>query len=369
MTTFIGTNGADTQLSGYDFLYGLDGDDHLVTNIAGLGGADGGRGNDTIGITSLTGTSYGTLHGGEGNDLAYGSQSADRLYGGDGNDILVGGNFYGLVSGQAVIGYLYPSGNDYLEGGDGADALYGGDGNDILLGGDGDDSYTFISPGILGISVAAGLYGGDGDDFIDGGRGLDFLYGGNGNDTLIGGEGIDVLIGEAGNDWMYGNSGDASFYGGTGNDVSVGDIYHDTAVMGEGDDISYGYAGDDYFYMGDGNDIMFGGEGVDVLLGEAGNDYFDGGTGTDYFFLGSGGNDTAYVQAGTGPKVIYDFEAGGTNDTLQIAGTYWTSLNDVLSHTFNMGSYSIIALSPGTVVWVIGVTPNQFTAADFGFLG
>ena len=76
-----------------------------------------------------------------------------------------------------------------------------------------------------------------------------------------------------------------------------------------------------------------------------------------------------YVQAGSGPKVVYDFEAGGSNDSISIAGTYWTSLADVTSHTTNMGGYSIIALSPSTVVWVIGVTPSQFTAADFSFLG
>ena len=61
--------------------------------------------------------------------------------------------------------------------------------------------------------------------------------------------------------------------------------------------------------------------GVDVLLGEAGDDYFNGGKGTDYMFLGAGGNDNVYVQAGSGVKVVNDFEAGGVNDTIQLGGT------------------------------------------------
>jgi Ca2+-binding RTX toxin-like protein len=175
-----------------------------------------------------------------------------------------------------------------------------------------------------------------------------------------------LLLGEDGNDWLYGGLESNSLWGGAGSDVSVGDDDVDVAVMGDGNDVSWGYSGNDYFYMGNGNDTAYGGDGVDVMLGEAGNDYFDGGDGTDYFFLGSGGSDTVFVAAGSGPKVINDFEAGSLiSDTIQLAGSNWSTLADVLAHTTNMGSYSIIALSPSTVIWVIGVTPNQFHVNDF----
>ena len=91
--------------------------------------------------------------------------------------------------------------------------------------------------------------------------------------------------------------------------------------------------------------------------------------GTDYMFLGAGGNDTVYVQAGSGVKVVNDFEAGGVNDTIQLGGRGWSSLADVQANMYDFGSFTVIALSPETVIWVIGVTPGQFTAADFAFVG
>ena len=103
-------------------------------------------------------------------------------------------------------------------------------------------------------------------------------------------------------------------------------------------------------------------------LGEAGNDYFDGGMGTDYMFLGAGGNDQVFVQAGSGVKVVNDFEAGkGASHYFNLFGTYFSSLADVQAHMYDYSSFTVIALDPTTVIWVIGVTPGQFTAADFIF--
>lgn len=372
MPTYIGTISPDSLSSNlYDTLYGLDGDDHLISGYSGTTVLEGGNGNDQLAANFDFALSVDIdAYGGNGSDLVIGGRSsiADRIYGGNGDDMLLGAATGSPSTiGTAVAGVQ--SGVDYLDGGVGNDALFGFDGDDFLMGGLGDDGNSFQSTvtfgGALTVTLRAGLWGGEGNDYIDGGLGNDSLYGGTGDDILIGGTGADLLLGEDGNDWLYGGSENDSLWGGAGNDVSVGDDGIDIAVMGDGNDVSWGYAGNDYFYMGNGNDAIYGGDGVDVMLGEAGNDYFDGGNGTDYFFLGSGGNDTVFVAAGTGPKVVNDFEAGGVNDTFQFAGSNWSTLGDVLNHTTNMGNYSIIALSPSTVIWVIGVTPNQFTASDF----
>ena len=65
-----------------------------------------------------------------GNDRLYGMGGDDRLAGGPGNDLLCGG-----------------AGKDRLRGGPGADTLAGGPDDDLLVGGPGADVYDFVVPG------------------------------------------------------------------------------------------------------------------------------------------------------------------------------------------------------------------------------
>ena len=110
------------------------------------------------------------MYGGDGDDLLYGSQLADRLAGDLGDDLAYGG-----------------SGNDDIFGGDGADTLWGDLGNDR----------------------------------IDGGNDADILSGGSGNDRLLAGNGHDSLFGGHGDDRLYGGSGSDSLEGGSGVDIAV----------------------------------------------------------------------------------------------------------------------------------------------------
>ena len=104
-TDISGSEFADvfTGGSGFDFLFGDDGDDRLN----GMGGND-------------------VLLGHIGNDRLNGGNGNDRLDGGDGNDRLIGGN-----------------GSDLLDGGDGNDRLIGDGGGDTLTGGAGADRFVF----------------------------------------------------------------------------------------------------------------------------------------------------------------------------------------------------------------------------------
>ena len=177
-----------------DVLYGLDGNDQLLSSEPTLY-AEGGRGNDFIGlINNVTGSVE--LYGGQGNDQVFGRQGTlDRLYGGEGDDWLVGAaaniNPDGSITPQET------SGVDYMEGGAGSDALYSFDGNDELYGGGGNDKGTIqvahvntYKDGTLQ-SIKAGLFAGDGNDQVHGGGGDDDIHGGNGNDQLWGDGGAD----------------------------------------------------------------------------------------------------------------------------------------------------------------------------------
>jgi hypothetical protein len=120
---------------------------------------------------------------------------------------------------------------------------------------------------------------------------------------------------------------------------------------------------------------MNGGAGVDVMLGEIGNDTFFGGEDVNYLFLGPGGandNDMVVVfPKQDGPHVVYEFEPGGTNDSIQLSGTEWTTLSQVISATTDYsaaGGYMVITLDADTNIWLIGVRPSQLTASDFSFV-
>lgn len=71
VATYIGTLSDDAQTSGFDFMYGLDGNDTLFLTSLALDVIKGGRGNDFIGVYSN-------------------SHAVGNLYGGDGTDILAG---------------------------------------------------------------------------------------------------------------------------------------------------------------------------------------------------------------------------------------------------------------------------------------
>jgi Ca2+-binding RTX toxin-like protein len=262
MATYVGTIGNDFVVSGYDYVYGLDGSDFLGASAGGYDVVEGGRGNDFIYFTGA-GTDYGSLYGGDGTDFVMGHLLGDYLYGGEGNDVLVGG-WITTYSGTNLTPVSYDSenGNDYLDGGNGNDALYGFGGNDRLFGGDGDEagtvsvpSNTYYNDNIIA-NYKAGLYGGSGNDYLDGGAGNDRLEGGIGGDSLFGGIGNDLVYGDnadgsgvGGVDWIEGGDGNDQLAGQGGNDVIFGGVGNDSIYGGTGFDVLYGGIGADNFYL------------------------------------------------------------------------------------------------------------------------
>ncbi|GAA4332766.1 hypothetical protein GCM10023165_07520 [Variovorax defluvii] len=144
------------------------------------------------------------------------------------------------------------------------------------------------------------------DDVLWGGAGDDILYGYAGNDTLDGGAGDDTLYG--GDDrTLYSGSDDDRLQGGDGKDTLYGNFGNDSLQGGKGNDILYGGKGNDDLQGNDGNDTLRGGEGADILDGGSGEDWLYGGVGDDIFVL----------RRGSGPDVIQEFVAEGT-DTISV---------------------------------------------------
>ncbi|WP_332853587.1 calcium-binding protein [Duganella sp. S19_KUP01_CR8] len=87
------------------------------------------------------------------------------------------------------------------------------------------------------------------DDIVDGGGGNDRLDGDYGNDVLIGGTGDDYLMGGYGNDILVGGAGDDSLNETYGAGLLDGGAGNDTLDGGEGNDTYY-------FARGDGQDVI-----------------------------------------------------------------------------------------------------------------
>lgn len=124
----------------------------------------------------------------EGNDTIYGLSGDDYIVSGGGNDTIEGGNdddaIYGEGGDDEIDG---DNGFDYLFGGAGDDTIRGGNQDDFIGGGDDDDK-------LYGNNHNDTLYGDAGADKLFGGSGNDTLNGGTGNDSLKGDAGIDVFV-------------------------------------------------------------------------------------------------------------------------------------------------------------------------------
>jgi Ca2+-binding RTX toxin-like protein len=143
---------------------------------------DLGDGNDVATLALACGTAQSRL------DLPCHELPGVNIHGGDGDDVIFGSD----ASRSNVFG---DGGDDHLFAGEKGSFLFGGDGNDTLTGVNGPDA----------------LSGDAGDDRLDGHAGDDGLSGGSGDDDVHGGYGFDSLDGNEGRDRLVGGFGDDTF--------------------------------------------------------------------------------------------------------------------------------------------------------------
>ncbi|OWJ66199.1 calcium-binding protein [Inquilinus limosus] len=347
--TFEGLGGDDTLIgyTGNDVLNGGAGADILIGGVLSLTGGIGSialSGDDTadystatsavfvnLGSTSnltlsilgvnigLTGVTIGRGGEAEGDQLIgitnlSGSSFDDYLGGNSDNNTLTGG-----------------AGNDNLAGNGGADVLDGGAGTQDMA------DYIFSSAGVTVNLATHAASGGDaagdtlsniewlrGSEFDDGLTGdgsanrlsglggADLLDGGDGNDQLIGGGGADALFGGAGFDTALYDNALAGVTVNLGNDMlntgdAAGDIFTsiENLVGSAFDDNLTGDAGSNYIQGWHGDDVLNGGGGADIL---------NGGLGADTFVFASVADSTAKV-----PDRINDFSQS-QGDKIDLSG-------------------------------------------------
>ena len=263
--------------------------------------------------------------------------------------------------------------NNHLQGMGGVDVLDGGLGSDTLDGGLGVDEASYAGDTL---AVAANLLGGfavqrvgQPDFTVDTLTGIENLRGGAGDDFLLGDNNANRLEGLGGGDNLWGFAGADTLIGGEGNDIIVGGDNDDSLESGLGQDWLYGQGGADTLRATDATANAF-----NVLVGGDGNDTLIGGpTGFDYFYGGDGatggGNDSFVIAANSGFKVMNDFEAGGVNDVVRLAGTAITSYAQAQGAMSFSGTINgtVLVVDGATQVWFLGLAPGQLTAADFLF--
>jgi Ca2+-binding RTX toxin-like protein len=159
-----------------------DRNDLLYMEVSGADAAWGQGGHD-----EMEGTGWDTLYGGDGDDIMW---TARYQYGGLGADWLIGSDLDSRLEGGGGHDSIYgEGGNDKLFGASGDDYLSGGAGRDLARGHDGEDL----------------IYGDANDDKLYGGAHSDSIYGNGGNDLLHGDSGTDYLSGGRGTDNVYQN--------------------------------------------------------------------------------------------------------------------------------------------------------------------
>ena len=355
---------------GADYMYAYDND--TVTVYAGNGNDTvtgsfynskiyGGTGNDYI---SVSGGSYNTIDGGDGDDTikAYGGS----INGGAGDDkITVSSSYYSTINAGTGNDTIYSSasyGSNYYQYtyGDGNDIIYGyknGDvvsiagnseyttltnGSNAIISVTGSGAITLDSAAYRTISVRGGTYKpatinpNDGI-YIKNSTSYRTISGSSNNDTIQniysgGGDYVSINTG-AGNDTIYTNySWNLTIDAGTGNDTI-------TAYRGSRNSINGG-AGHDRISLSSssGMSVIKGGAGNDTIYGDNvshlyqyangdGNDIIYGHNNSDSIEITSG----AYSTVKSGQNVIIKVTSGANSTVstgaITLSGAYGHSIN------------------------------------------
>lgn len=382
----------------------------------------------TSGDDTLTGTDGAdTLDAGAGSDVLDGGAGDDTLDGGAGGDtfIISGGNgsdtildFYPEWSDLIVLdGYTFATFDDLA----GSLSQVGDDTvlqlsalETLTLRGVAasaltTDEFIFTNPQtdpaltepstllVTGTSGNDTLVGTDGADTLDGQTGEDVLYGGDGDDILKGGANGDTFMIVAGN----GSDTILDFYP-QWSDVIVLDGYTFAAFddlagrMTEVDgatvialsetetltleNVSASSLTADEFVFANPvpaeepaqvltgtryDDLLVGGGGNDTLDGDRGDDVIDGGAGDD-MLTGGRGADTFVITAGNGNDTITDFYVRWS-DVIRLEGYGFDDVSDLRGRLDQVGDDTVIDLTYGETLTLLGVDASELTADEFIF--
>ena len=379
-------------------VFGMGGNDLLVSGSSAIDTLNGGEGDDRFDIADdadilIGGAGYDTVRFThrieepgllwsldfgleearfQGVEAAEGTETGDNLvaggsvqdlYGREGDDIFSGSTANNLLDGGAGDDFFIvdQGGVDTVHGGAGYDTLsFSVAGNALNLDFSAGDIVTWNADGASvahsGIEevhgdavhddvIVAGaqmisLLGLGGNDRLDGNALGNQLLGFSGNDTLMGYAGNDTLKGGDGRDVIHAGDDNDMVLGGNGNDYLDGGNGDDTVSGHAGNDTVYGFRGNDTLDGGDGDDKLYGMMGNDVLMASEGNDTYDGGSGFDILSF-----DNMVDSAPQGLQYLHGSVTG-------VSGFTATSFVDVegITGTQHGDSISVYSSDPFTYV-------------------
>jgi serralysin len=252
---------------------------------------------------------------------------------------------------QLIVGN---AGNDIINSGGGSGTIIAGDGNNVIgtLASGGGNLMVKTGNGNNTVVLASGnntVITGTGNNLIAFGTGNNLAYA-QGNDTLVAGAGNQTIGAGSGNVTMFAGAGHSTLIGGAGNDMiftqgGSGNLL----VAGSGHTTIVGGSGDNTFIGGNAstsNTVIFGGAGNETIFGGAGHETMYGGGGANLFAF------TASSSLGGGNNVIGDFNTA--KDHLGFLG--YGSASQILANSAVVGGSTIINLSDGTKITLVGVT-------------
>jgi hypothetical protein len=210
------------------------------------------------------------------------------------------------------------------------------------------------------------------DNYIAGNKVANVLHGGDGADTLVGGGGADQLYGDAGDDTYILSAGNETVteLPGQGVDTVISPVSYvlpknveNLILVGGGraagfgnelDNRITGTTGANWLEGRAGDDTIDGGAGADTIVGGKGDDQLTGGAGADVFVF----------ARGDGHDVIRDFGVG--RDFLDLSS--FAVGGKVAATLVAQGADTLISLSSGDSVLLMGVQPGQVHAVTNGFM-
>jgi Ca2+-binding RTX toxin-like protein len=188
-----------TSLHGIEEIQGGGSDDTQIVGTAG---------DDVIDLRDIVVSHIRWVTGDTGNDIIYGSQTADNLIGAQGNDTLYGG------AGNDRFTYYASAGTDAVDGGDGYDTLVAG----YEVATIGISSMTSIeaitAENVNGVNRTGIAFTDGADNFDFSGiavSGITFIDMKAGDDIFVGSSWSERIIGSLGHDTMTGGGGADNF--------------------------------------------------------------------------------------------------------------------------------------------------------------
>lgn len=346
---------------------------------------DGGEGNDTIDISTLSSAHRIVFRSNGGNDTIVGAlRSQDVIELPEGADPAA----YVLTTNENGTKTLASGSHSVTFTGEVPAAFRGDNDDDDGCGDDGEDDVDIdLTPGARqGTAQSDVLVGTVAEDTIMALAGDDVVLGKEGADAISAGEGADLVRGGDGRDVVFAGAGDDQVFGGAQADLIYGDAGADRLFGDEGNDFITGGAGDDTIFGGAGNDLIVAeiGDGNDVYVG----DDSDGGTGNDTLDV-SAATVAVTVNLGSGPLAkgsVYSSQTG--SDTIWgVENVYTGSGNDTITasnavnvmdggagnDTFKFHSTSaadgdvILLFEPGDRLDLSGIDANTTSAGDQAF--